>query len=106
MAGVPKAYSTRFILHNAAGYSPEYQVQAGKRAVLKSIVGFNPSGTPGGITLVLGATNLWQVNIPATTGAVSPAFMFVAYSGEILRLYNSVAGILSACSGYLLEDHA
>jgi hypothetical protein len=102
MASVPKAYSTRFVLHGAAGYSPDYIVPAGKRVVLKSMIGFNASAGPGGMSLILGGTPLWQVNLPAATGAASAPFMFVAYPGENIRIYNSVAGIQSSVSGYLL----
>lgn len=100
MAGRP--YSERFVIAAGAGYSPLFTVPVGQRAILKSIVSYNPSGASGQVVLELKGSLVWSVPVPGGQGGVSPAFMLVLYAGETMRLYNGAVGQYSAASGYLL----
>jgi hypothetical protein len=100
VAGRP--YSERFLHVLGAGYSPIYTVPQGQRAILKSIVSFNPSGAAGQVVLELKGSLVWSVPVPGGQGGVSPPFMLVVYAGETVRLFNGATGQYSALSGYLL----
>lgn len=100
MAGRP--YSERFLTWAGSGFSPNYTVPAGQRAILKSIVSFNAGGTSVQVVLVVQGSNSWSVPVPGGQGAVSPPFMLVLYAGERLQLYQGSSTMWSAVSGYLL----
>lgn len=102
MAGKP--YSERFVTFPGGGYSATYTVPAGTRIVLKSVVGFNGTGSAAQVVLVLNGNNIWSVSVPGSSGGVSPPFMLPLYAGERLQLYAGVVGLYCAVSGYRLVD--
>lgn len=98
-----KVYSVRFTLLQGAG-SATYVVPAGKRAVLKSIMGWNGDSGPANVSISIGGTVVWFTPVPGASALTSPPIMVVLYKAEQLQVSHGAAGLRSVVSGYLLDD--
>jgi len=101
---VRPVYSERFIAHAGLGYSNLYIVPAGRRAILRQLVGSNPGTAEGLVIVELLNRNTYFFRLPAGGSAASPQLMVVLYALEGARLYHTDAGMVSVLSGHLLHE--
>lgn len=102
MAGKP--YSTRFLQHTANGYSGQWFVPAGHRAVIKSVIANNGVAAAVNIIALIDGVTVYTFSMPGYGGAASQPLMYVCYAGQGLQLYNGGNAIVSSMHGFLLAD--
>jgi hypothetical protein len=103
---VGRPYSERFVAHWNNNPSPIYTVPAGKRAVIKCIVGANNNTTPGVVGITVNGVQVWNVKIQASDGVTASGLMLVLYPGDKLAIEHQFPYMLSAACGYLLDNPA
>lgn len=95
-------YSERFFSAFGIGWH-SFQVPAGKRAVLMTLVANNVGGTAAFFQLYIGALLLYK-SIPANDSTLLTALRMVAYGGESISVYLSSADAGCGGFGYLFDE--
>jgi len=98
-----RPYTETFVRALAAGIWNDYQVPAGKRAVVSSVVVANVGGAVVPSTVVVGGAYVYS-RAPAADSTDCLQMRVVAYSGEYISGQAGAAGHQVVVSGYLFDD--
>jgi hypothetical protein len=96
-------YSTRFLYTVTGQAQADYQVPAGKLAILRSGDFANYSATVAAASIAIGSVAFAKGSLPASTGWWHWEGRQVAYAGEILHAYTSGGDCRGIVSGYLFD---
>jgi hypothetical protein len=95
-------YSERFLINTAVG-TKNFQVPAGKRAVVKGVSAFNTGQAEYSVYINIAGFTVWSAAVPAQRGAAPGTLMLVAYEGELVGAVNQTADLRTIISGFLLD---
>lgn len=98
-------YTTQFVRTTpAAGATVTYTVPAGERAVVKAVDLVNSAAAAGNVQVAVGGVTVVYRVFQAGEREGHSVMTVVAYGGQEIQAYASVAGIRISVAGYLFED--
>jgi len=102
---VSRPYSVRFLAaQNAAGYTPQYAVPAGYRAVIRSADFTSQAPADSWAAVIVSGVAVWYWVSPGSTAAHHWDTRQVFYAGQTIMGYMSATSMGMAVSGYLFVD--
>jgi hypothetical protein len=99
-----RVYSRRFLAAVGPTLIWAYQVPAGYRAVVRSILSTNDGATGGAVWVALAGRFAWRAAYPAAVGNHAVETYQVVYGGENIEAYVEAAGSSVLVSGFIFED--
>lgn len=104
MPGRP--YSTRFLSAYGPSGRQVYTVPAGKRAVVRMATLTWDRTTVGACWVAVAGVWAWNATPAGATGSRVQELRATAYAGEVIEIFELLAGMFCTVNGFLFDDIA